>query len=217
LISQHQATHEQAVIEADETFFLESFKGQRELNRPARQRGGVGRTRGTGADQIPVLIVRDRHRATANFILKQVNPVTIREVLQPLLDKEAVLCTDGAVVYSAIAKRTGIAHEVIHTKGPRARGVFHVQNVNAYGSRLKAWMYRFHGVATKYLGHYLGWRMLLEHYKQPLHQNYVCLKLSAGFRNSFLRHSLFLPCNKQAAATPYPTIRIMKETVATMT
>jgi len=78
LISQHQVTHEQAIIEADETFFLEEFKGQRELNRPARQRGGVGRTRGTGADQIPVLIVRDRHLATANFILKQVNPMTIR-------------------------------------------------------------------------------------------------------------------------------------------
>jgi len=51
LISQHQATHEQGVIEADETVFLESFKGQRQVNRPARQPGGVGKTRGTGADQ----------------------------------------------------------------------------------------------------------------------------------------------------------------------
>lgn len=35
--------------------------------------------------------------------------------------------------------------------------VFHIQNVNAYHSRLKAWIGRFHGVATKYLDHYLGW------------------------------------------------------------
>jgi len=35
--------------------------------------------------------------------------------------------------------------------------VFHIQYVNAYHSRLKAWMDRFHGVAIKYLENYLGW------------------------------------------------------------
>jgi len=179
MISQHQATQEQGIVEADETFFLESFKGQRELGRPARKRGGVGKTRGTGSDQIPVLIVRDRHQATANFILTRVNAVTIGQVLKPLIDKEAVLCTDGAAVYSAFAKKTGIAHEVIHTKGPRARGVFHVQNVNAYGSRLKTWMRRFHGVATKYLVNYLGWRMLLERYKSAITPT-LCLLEAVG-------------------------------------
>ncbi len=29
--------------------------------------------------------------------------------------------------------------------------VYHIQNVNAYDSRLKGWMHRFNGVATKYL------------------------------------------------------------------
>lgn len=28
-------------------------------------------------------------------------------------------------------------------------GVYHVQNVNAYDSRLKSWIRRFHGVATR--------------------------------------------------------------------
>ena len=40
-------------------------------------------------------------------------------------------------------------HEVIKRKGPRARGAFHIQNVKAFDSRLKAWMERFHGVAIK--------------------------------------------------------------------
>jgi hypothetical protein len=40
--------------------------------------------------------------------------------------------------------------------------VYHVQNVNAYGSRLKTWMRRFNGVATRYLAHYLGWRRYLD-------------------------------------------------------
>jgi len=47
-VSQYQAMHEHGIVEADETFFLESFKGQRQLNRPARKRVGVGKTRGTG-------------------------------------------------------------------------------------------------------------------------------------------------------------------------
>jgi hypothetical protein len=51
-MAEHRALHESGIVEADETFFLESFKGQRKLPRPARKRAGVGRTRGTGKDQI---------------------------------------------------------------------------------------------------------------------------------------------------------------------
>jgi len=36
------------------------------------------------------------------------------------------------------------------------------QNVNAYHSRYKTWMRRFHGVATSYLDHYLGWFRALD-------------------------------------------------------
>ena len=168
LTQQHKAKHEEGIVEADETFFLESFKGQRSLPRPARKRGGVGKTRGTGADQIPVLVLRDRHQATADFILKQVNAMTIQEALTPLIDADAILCTDGAAVYKAFAKRSGIQHEAINSKGPRTRGGFHLQNVNAYDSRLKLWMYRFHGVATRYLGSYLGWRRMLERYHSTI-------------------------------------------------
>jgi hypothetical protein len=44
----------------------------------------------------------------------------------------------------------------------RCRGVYRIQNVNAYHSRLKNWMRRFNGVATKYLASYLGWRRIFE-------------------------------------------------------
>ena len=39
---------------------------------------------------------------------------------------------------------------------------YHLNNVNAYHGRLKEWMRRFHGVATKNLPNYLGWRRALE-------------------------------------------------------
>ena len=51
-IAQHQATHESGIVEADETFFLESFKGQRYLPRPARRRGGVRIPVNTASDSI---------------------------------------------------------------------------------------------------------------------------------------------------------------------
>jgi hypothetical protein len=38
----------------------------------------------------------------------------------------------------------------------------HINNVNAYHSRLKQWLARFNGVATKNLPNYLGWRRALE-------------------------------------------------------
>lgn len=177
----HQATHEGGIVEADETFFLESFKGQRVLPRPARRRGGVGRTRGTGADQIPVVVVRDRSGQTADFRLDKLDAAHVIAVLRPLIDRDAILCTDCAGVYTAFARTTGIMHRTINV--PRGRrivdGAFHIQNVNAYDSRLKNWMRRFHGVATKYLDHYLGWRRLLERYKEnisPMH----CLREATG-------------------------------------
>ena len=38
----------------------------------------------------------------------------------------------------------------------------HANNVNAYHSRLKEWMRRFHGVATANLPSYLSWRRTIE-------------------------------------------------------
>ena len=37
-----------------------------------------------------------------------------------------------------------------------------INNVNAYHGRLKQWLNRFNGVATKNLPNYLGWRRALE-------------------------------------------------------
>ena len=179
--AQHRASHESGIVEADETFFLESFKGQRHLPRPARRRGGVGRTRGTSPDQIPVLVVRDRSGQTADFRLERLDAPHIIAVLRPLIDPDDILCSDGANAYKSFARETGIAHRSINVqRGIRVvEGVFHIQNVNAYDSRLKTWMRRFHGVATKYLEHYLGWRRLIERYRDAISPA-LCLKEAAG-------------------------------------
>jgi len=121
-VAEHSDTRETGIIEADETFFLESFKGQRRLPRPSRKRGGVGATRGTGPDQIPAMVVRDRAGHTADFQLKKLDARHVREALQPLVDRESVLCSDSASVYAAFARDCGITHQVVHAKpGQRVR------------------------------------------------------------------------------------------------
>jgi transposase-like protein len=173
----HRPAHEGGIVEADETFFLESFKGQRKLPRPARKRGGVG----PQWEHIAVLVVRARSGQTADFRLEKIDAPHITAVLRPLVDKDAILCTDGARVYQTVARDLGLTHRAINIQqGIRViDGAFHIQNVNAYDSRLKQWMGRFHGVATKYLENYLGWRRMLERYRQSISPA-VCLGEAMG-------------------------------------
>lgn len=173
----HRPAHEGGIVEADETFFLESFKGQRKLHRPARKRGGVG----AYCERVAVLVVRDRSGQTADFRLENVDAAHITTVLRPLVDKDAILCTDGAAVYQKVARSMGLTHRAVNVKkGIRVLGgAFHIQNVNAYDSRLKQWMGRFHGVATKYLENYLGWRRMIERYRQNISPT-VCLREALG-------------------------------------
>ncbi|BCL75068.1 transposase [Jeongeupia sp. HS-3] len=179
-VADHRAEHLGGIVEADETFFLESFKGQRHLNRPSRQRGGVAQKRGINAEQIPVLVVRDRSGQTADFQLARLDTAHIAAVLGPLVDADAMLCTDSAGVYAAFAKASGLRHRAINVRrGQRVDGVFHIQNVNAYDSRLKQWMRRFHGVATRYLVNYLGWRRMLERYRSGITPQ-LCLAEALG-------------------------------------
>ena len=59
--------------------------------------------------------------------------------------------------------RAGISHEAVNLRaGLPVRGAAHVQNVNAYHSRLRAWLRPFHGVATRYLPNYPAWRWILD-------------------------------------------------------
>jgi transposase-like protein len=166
LPNKQKATSLVGIAEADETFFLESFKGKkRGMARTPRKRGGKASRRGLSDEQIPVLICRDRTGNTADFVLEKADKAHISAVLKPILASDAVLCTDSGKALGAVAREIGITHRPVNlAAGIRVVAkVYHVQNVNAYDSRLKMWMQRFHGVATDYLPNYLGWRRLIDH------------------------------------------------------
>ncbi len=153
------------IAEVDEIFLLESFKGRRKLPRPARKRGGVAEKPGLSAEQIPILIARDRTGAHIDGVLPDRSEAAVRPVLEGKLSKDnTLLCMDGDKALIAFADAEGIEYElIIASKGEHVHEkVLHIQNVNAYGSRFKQWLSRFNGVATEYLPSYLGWRRWLE-------------------------------------------------------
>jgi transposase-like protein len=146
------------IVEADETFILDSRKGERHLERPARKRGGKAAKRGLSREQVPVLVAADRSGTTLSAVLPEVSAKAIQAVLEPVVDKDALLVTDGASVYPPCAAALGVSHEALNqSTGERVRGDLHIQTVNNRHQRLKTFLAPFRGIATKYLANYLRW------------------------------------------------------------
>jgi len=155
------------IVEADETFLLESQKGSRKLDREPRRRGGKAALPGISHHLDCILVARDRSGQTIDAVpgrgaLKKSQLV---QHLLPRLDLQSLLVTDTNAAYRAFARDHGIAHQAVRA-GERVRasssGAIHVQNVNAYHRRFKEWLARFHGVASWRLPNYLGWRWALD-------------------------------------------------------
>ena len=153
------------IAEADEMYVLESQKGARRLTRPARQRGGAARQRGISDEHVCILVARDRTGQTLDFVAGrgQLSKAKLHACLPSVIDRDILLVTDGHPAYPVFAREFGIAHAAVNLRaGIPVRGTVHVKNVNAYHSRLRGWLSVFHGVATRYLPHYLGWRWILD-------------------------------------------------------
>lgn len=155
----------QGIVEADETFILESFKGKRSgLPRASRKRGGKAGKRGLSAEQIPIIVARDRTGATTDAVLPRLDAASITVALGKVIDPAAHFCCDGGTAITAFARRAKVKLHVLPAPGiPRPEAPeLHINNVNAYHGRLKEWMRRFHGVATRNLPNYLSWRRTIE-------------------------------------------------------
>ena len=153
------------LVEADETFILESFKGKRSgLPRKSRKRGGKASKRDLSAEQIPVIVARDRSGATSDAVLPRLDADSLTAALGGSITRPAVLCCDGGSAITAFARRARIKFHALPAPGlpkPEAPDI-HINNVNAYHGRLKEWLRRFHCVATANLPNYLGWRQTIK-------------------------------------------------------
>ncbi|MCR5748407.1 MAG: IS1595 family transposase, partial [Lachnospiraceae bacterium] len=153
-------------VEADETFFNVSFKGNHKkstdfsMPRAAHKRGNAVHTKGLSAEKVCVpCAVNDSGVAYAKPAkLGKVSSKCIKETFEGIISPEATLCTDREKAYRNFAKQkdmnliqTNTDDSVIEVEGKS----YGVQRINAYHTGLKNFIRRFHGVSTKHLGNYI--------------------------------------------------------------
>lgn len=98
------------ITEADEAFFLESFKGKKQaMPRASRKRGSKAAKPGLSDEQIPVLICRDRSGNTTDFILEKDDRQHLVDALKSILPSDAILCTDGSRLKTWMRRFNGVA------------------------------------------------------------------------------------------------------------
>lgn len=155
------------IVEADETFFRISFKGNHSrsqffsMPREPHMRGERSKKRGISLEKVcvPCAVNRDGKSIAQIANLGRASVRSISNVFGGRISPDAVLCTDKHNAYVGFAEREGI--NLLQLKSTqRVSGTLGIQHINGYHSQLKTFMERFHGVATKYLNNYLVWHNL---------------------------------------------------------
>ena len=160
----------EGITESDETFFLHSRKGSKNLLQKPRKRGKKAKARGINKEHVATIVTMDR---AENVDLKVacLGRITKKDIVRAIGEKisaQTVLCTDGHVSYKGFAIDNNLEHHVLRAdlKQHVKQKTYHIQHVNSADSRLKTWIDReMHGVATKYLQSYLNWFRFKEKYK----------------------------------------------------
>src|SRR5664279_2394105 len=165
------------VIEADEVFFLRSFKGHRGWvngqppeERAARPRGWGATKRGLSSDQVPILTALDNAGGVFEAVLPSL--AFVESALGGHIAAGSVVCSDGVKAYVKAAVKAGAEHRriMVPTTTPsatklepvptrkRAKGRLGLGHVNAHHEQIKTLINRrCRGVSSRYLESYLGW------------------------------------------------------------
>ena len=145
------------IVEADETYFNESQKGSRNIkDRKPRKRGFSSENRivGLSHNKVCVLTALDRNKHSFNKPVGygKVNKEQVA-ILQHRIKDNSILITDGDKSYKVLKD---IKLKQLKFGKPQSK-VYHLSNINNFHSKLKQFMSRFNGVATKYLDNYVNY------------------------------------------------------------
>lgn len=158
------------ITESDETFFLHSNKGSKNLDRKSRKRGKSVKKRGISDNQVAVIVSADRKK-TMNVNVACFGRITksnIEQAIGNMVGKQTILCSDGHVSYKGFAIDNSIEHHVLRAdlKQYVKNKKYHIQHINSMHSRMKNWIdKRLLGVATKNLQGYMNWFHLKEKFR----------------------------------------------------
>lgn len=158
----------EGIVEADETFFRISYKGNKKfsnshLSRDAKKRGTGASQRGISKEQVcvPCGVNLDGKSIALISNLGKPRFIDIRAVFAGHIVKGSVLVTDSLRAYQRLSLDMDLYHIQIEHNRHR-NGIFNIQTINSYHSRLKDLVLRvFKGVATKYLNNYLVYHNLV--------------------------------------------------------
>ena len=148
------------VVQADETFTAISYKGNHKsfkLPRTAYKRGTKASKRGLSTEKVcvPCAVNLDGLSVAKISNLGKPSLKDLQKVLDGNISKNSVFVTDSLRPYQKLSLDMELNHIRVPTK-KRSKGLFNIQTVNSYHSRLKDLItHRFKGVSTKYLNNYL--------------------------------------------------------------
>lgn len=111
-------------------------------------------------------MARDRTKSTVSKVacFGCVKKAKVDAMIGSKLTTNNVLVTDAWGAYRTYADEKGLVHYRIKSNTDKyvIKGLYHIQNVNGLHSRLKHWIDRFKGVASKYLDNYLAWFLFVD-------------------------------------------------------
>ena len=108
-LSKQKPTAMTVVVEADDTMFPVSYKGQRKnMPRTSRKRSSKSKD-GAGSEKTTVVVAVQRGtQIEFDQMLTHGMAVAVTEALRPVLGADAVLSTDGNASYWTVAKELGV-------------------------------------------------------------------------------------------------------------
>ncbi len=162
----------EGIVEADETFFPLSFKGNHRHNRAftmprkAHKRGKQINKRGLSNEQVCVPCAVNRNGLSISKATNtgRVTTKNLRSLFDGRIKEGSVFVTDKLNSYTRLANKNGL--KLIQLKGRVSKkGIYNIQHINSYHSGLKHFIDKFRGVSTKYLNNYLIWHNFVNYSK----------------------------------------------------
>lgn len=186
--------------EIDECFLRENFKGNHKrstnffMPRAPKKRG----TTSSYQERICILSgINDNQDVFFSMVGR--GPVLedeIHKVLDDKIEDGSIINTDKHIQYKKAFIKRNITHNRYDSKD-RSEGV--INNVNSLHSRLKSFLYDFHGVSTRRLKNYLSWFMWLETFKKI---DSHCDKINLLYKQTL--NGYYQTTIRQYSKTPYP-------------
>lgn len=152
------------IVEADEKYVPISYKGNHSrsqsftMPRASRHHGGYIKKRGLSSDCVCIPSAVNRKGMSYAKVGKagRVGYACLENTLSNHIEYGSTLCTDKEKAYRRLSRTYGYDLVQVDTKEVK-KGIYHIQHINSYHSRLENFLYDFRGVSTKYLNNYLVW------------------------------------------------------------